>query len=356
MRHLLFAACLLLLGGCANLGYYLQTVHGQLDIWNQEQPISKVMDDPRTPPVLRHKLAVLLAAREFAQTELGLSAGGSYRTYVDLKTPYVTWNVFAAPEFSTKLKKWCFPVAGCVDYRGYFSKAGAVAEAKSLAQRGYDVYVGGAIAYSTLGWFDDPVLSSLLLESSDTQIAATLFHELAHRRVYAPNDSTFNESFATTVENEGARRWLAHIRSPELRARYARSHARDAQFVALVNGYRARLKALYASPLDADVKRARKAALFAALKTDYARLKQRWGGYGGYDRWFAHDLNNAQLGSLATYTTLIPAFKALLRRANGNLPDFYRAVQTLAALPKEERRVVLEGYMPKTAPPAVAKK
>lgn len=326
------------LGGCVSTGYYLQAIGGQLELWHNMRPAEIVHADPAVSPAVKDKLAAALRIREFASRELGLPDNGSYRQYADLQRPYVVWNVFAADELSIKPKEWCYPVAGCVGYRGYFSKADADAFADELRRQGYDVYVGGVPAYSTLGWFDDPLLSTFILYP-DAELARLIFHELAHQLVYAKGDSEFNESFAVTVEQEGVRRWLAQHGDAKQRAAFEVIERRREGFYALVLDYRGRLEMLYASGIDAAEKRRRKADILAELQQEYRRLKaESWDGFAGYDRWFAQNINNATLASIGIYRRWVSAFETLLVRRDKDLPRFYTAVKALATLPAAERR------------------
>jgi predicted aminopeptidase len=328
-------------GGCATFTYYGQAVRGHLEVMHRAQPIETRLADATTPPELRAKLARVLEIREFASRELGLPDNGSYRAYADLERPYVVWNVFAAPEFSVEPRPSCFPVVGCVSYRGYYGEADAEAFAAGLRKAGYDVYVYGVPAYSTLGWFDDPVLSTFV-RYPDIELARLVFHELAHQLVYVKGDTVFNESFAVAVEEEGVKRWLAGHGDERERTAYALLRERRAEFVALVLRYRARLEALYREPLPAEAKRVAKARLFAELDADYRALKaQRWGGWGGYDRWFEQGVNNAQIASVATYEELVPAFRALLAREGGDMARFYAEVKALAQLDRGAREAAL---------------
>ncbi|MET0680944.1 MAG: aminopeptidase, partial [Burkholderiales bacterium] len=294
---------------------------------------------------LRLKLERVLAIREFASRELALPDNGSYKSYADIGRPFVVWNVFAAPEFSVDPRQSCFPIAGCVGYRGYYAQASADGFGADLREQGFDVFVYGVVAYSTLGWFDDPVLSTFV-RYPDAELARLVFHELAHQVVYVKGDTTFNESFAVAVEEEGVRRWLAKNATAAERDAYAASRARRDEFVRLVLGYRERAAKLYREPLADDAKRAGKAQLFAALGIDYGELKaKQWGGFAGYDRFFA-GVNNAHLASVATYEELVPAFRALLARENDDLPRFYAAVKELARLGKAERDRQLAALAP----------
>jgi predicted aminopeptidase len=343
MRRLLVAAALVALGGCSTAEFYWQGIVGQLDLLRRAQPIDAVLsesDDAR----LKSRLTRARELRDFASRELGLPANGSYTRYTELGRPFVTWNVFATPPLSLTPREWCFPVAGCVNYRGYFNEAAARAEAEALRATGDDVFVSGVPAYSTLGWFDDPVLSSFI-RYPDTDLARLLFHELAHQVVYVKDDSVFNESFAVAVEEEGVRRWLrAHADSNEaarLMAEFDRGDRLRRAFRSLVIETRARLALLYASDASADDKRRGKAEAFAAMKAAYEQAKAGEPGLAGFERWFAGyggaGPNNANLAAVAIYTEHVPAFRALLAQSNGDLVVFYRNVKSLAAKPKNER-------------------
>ena len=334
---LLVAAALLpLLSGCANVGYYWQSVSGQLGIWRRERPIDELINDAATPDALKQKLSAVLRIREFASSELGLPDNRSYRDYADLGRPYAVWNVFAAPEFSVQPARWCFLFAGCVSYRGYFSREEAESFAAGLAAEGYDVHVGGVAAYSTLGWFADPVLSTFI-HYSEGDVARLVFHELAHQLLYVKDDSAFNESFAVAVEHEGLRRWFERTGDAQGLERYERGRRMRMEFSRLIQKHRARLDALYRSSLAPDAMRERKRALLGELETDYRALKAGWGGFAGYDGWFSRPPNNALLASIALYAQRVPAFEALLRREGGDLARFYAEVRRLAALSREER-------------------
>lgn len=337
----------LLLGACDTLGYYSQAVSGQLFILTHRQKIDRLLEDPATDPQLKNRLGEIAAIRRFAAAELGLPVASHYSTYVDLQRPFVVWNVFAAPEFSLDPQTWCYPVAGCVSYRGYFSEAAARAFAEARQADGMDVYVGGVAAYSTLGWFSDPVLNTVL-NRQQHQLAALVFHELAHQVVYIPGDTEFNESFATAVEREGQRRWLQANtvdagRRAELEAAIGTELTRQQQFVALVQAAAADLRAVYAGTASADAMRAAKQQRFGQLRADYAQLKNTWQGYAAYDGWFAGDLNNARLGTVTTYNNLVPGFAALLAQQGGDLAAFYARTAALAELPFDERRRILSG-------------
>lgn len=341
---LLVGLTLLALGACSDLGYYRQAASGQWQILSRRQDISKLLADPATPKKLRGRLQTALSIRDFASQDLSLPDNGSYRCYADLGRPCVVWNVVAAPPFSLTPRRWCFPIAGCVPYRGYYDEAAARKFAAGLASGGDDVYVYGVTAYSTLGWFDDPVLNTFI-DKPDYVLAGMIFHELAHQEVYVKGDADFNEAFAMTVQLAGVERWLADHGSADERAAYARAQARQEEFLALVRATRGQLQALYDRPGPAPQMLQAKAEILAGMRQQYAALKQSWGGYAGYDRWFAAPLNNARFVAVATYRHLVPAFTRLLAQYHGDFGQFYGAVQALAELPAQERRQRLEALL-----------
>ncbi|HTW38089.1 MAG TPA: aminopeptidase [Steroidobacteraceae bacterium] len=331
-RLALVSALVLALPGC----YVLQAAHGEVAVLAKRRPIAQVIEDPKTPPRLRATLEQVRAAREFATRELYLPNNRSYRTYADIGRPYVVWNVVAAPEFSVVPQHWCFPIVGCVAYRGYFSERRARAFAAQLKARGFDVSLGGVPAYSTLGRFADPVLNTML-PYGNTELAGIIFHELAHQLLYVPGDSSFNEAFAVTVEHEGVKRWLLlQGRAADL-ARYEAADARDLAYVRLFRRYRAMLARLYASGLAVARMRERKRAVFAALAADMSRLAARSRGPAPYQDWIDAGLNNADLASVATYYDCVPGFERLLRADGGDLKRFYANVRNLAHEPQTER-------------------
>jgi predicted aminopeptidase len=335
VKRLAALGALLLVPGCVSLEYYVQAVGGHLELMRLAVPIEERLREADTPEPLRAKLAKVLAIREFASRDLALPDNGSYRRYADIGRPFVVWNVFAAPEFSVKPVESCFLFAGCVSYRGFYSEESAQRHAASLVDEGFDVYVGGVPAYSTLGWFSDPVLSTFI-QFPEPEVARIVFHELAHQLVYVKGDTMFDESFAATVEEEGVRRWLEREGTSAQRAAYEDSRKRRSEFVALVIKYRAELAAFYDRPGDSEEKRAGKRRLFSAMQDEYRALKVSWDGFAGYDR-FTSGANNALLASVASYSDLVPAFRALLAQKQGDLPGFYAAVRELARLDKPER-------------------
>ncbi len=335
----MLAVLVLSLSGCAQIKYYAQAAQGQYSLWSDARPIEDWLGNPATDARLKERLQKAQLIRSFAVRELGLPNNGSYKNYAALKRPFVLWNVVATPELSLTPLQWCFPIAGCVTYRGYYSKSDAEGYADELRAKGDDVQVGGVPAYSTLGWFDDPLLSTFI-HYSDAELARMIFHELAHQVVYVPGDSQFNEGFAVAVEEAGVQRWLNTFGDPLMRENYRRYSARRADFLALLLKHRNALQATYAQDIPDGLKRAEKARIFAALKEDYQALKAGWGGYAGYDRWFAEPLSNAHLASLATYNDFLPAFRALLLQEE-TFPKFYAAVKILAKAERSQRHQIL---------------
>ncbi len=335
-------ACLLL-ASCSTAKFYWQGIAGQIDILSRRQPIAEV-EQSTTDPLLKARLQQVQAIRRYASRELDLPDNGSFTTYVDVGRPFVLWNVFAAPPLSLKPRELCYPIAGCVAYRGYFHQEDAKAEAERLAATGDDVYIGGVPAYSLLGYFDDPILSTYI-RYREADLARLIFHELAHQVVYVKDDSSFNESFAVAVEEEGLRRWLAaqskRPDSAQLVADAERSSRLREDFRALIRKTRDRLAALYASEHpDAD-KLALKAQIFAELRGEFAQLEVGWHGAPAYERWLASGANNAGIAAIGLYDNRVPQFDALLTESNNDLPRFYDEVKTLAKLPKAERETAL---------------
>lgn len=335
---LIFAA--LWLGGCNTISYYGQAINGQYQILAQRQPISQLIEDPATNEKLKQRLQMVVRMRTFASTELGLPDNDSYKSYVDLERSHVVWNVFAAPEFSLIPKQWCYPVAGCVSYRGYFSKKNALAYATKLQLEDFDTEVSGITAYSTLGWFNDPLLNTML-SRSDIQLAGTLFHELAHQQLYAKDDTQFNESFAVVVELEGVRRWLLDQKNSAQYRNYLQLIKRKREFINLVQDARAKLKILYSSDSTAVEKQTAKQAIFQQLKTDYRQLRKSWNNYRGYDTWFDRKLTNASLVPISSYYDYVPAFQVLLQHNQNNLEAFYLAARKLAEKTPADRKEAL---------------
>ena len=380
-----------LITGCGTVGYYAQAIHGQCQILHREVSVQKLLADPTTPEPLKGRLNQALAIRDFAEKQLRLPADGHYRHYADLGRRYAVWTVYAAREFSLEAKTWWYPVVGRLEYQGYFDEAKARRCAQRLGERGLDTHVGGVEAYSTLGWFRDPLLNTFLFED-DVVLAELLFHELAHQRVFVPGDTDFNEAFATAVAEEGVERWLRSRGDEALIARQRGAAGRKQVFLGLVGAARARLEGLYGSasptgcvcacgrgeekqkrctsprpspPSDggegeggtlahghgaADCPCARlrraKAGVFEGLRADYAAAKADWGGDGEYDGWFGQPLNNALLNTVDTYHSLVPAFRGMLEAEGGDLEGFFRRTADLGKLTREERHGRLRAGRP----------
>ena len=370
--------CLLALAlpGCASqgsaLGYYWQSVRGHLQIMQAAEPIDHWIARTDIPPALRERLQLAQRARAFAVAELALPDNASYRRYADLKRPYAVWNVVAAPPYALTLHRWCFPVTGCIGYRGYFAEADARAEAAQLAAQGLEVDVYGVPAYSTLGYMNwaggDPLLSTFIAWP-EGEFVRLLFHELAHQMVYSQGDTLFNESFATAVERLGSAQWLATEATAQAREAFAESSRRRSAFRTLTRATRARLAAIYAQKeaLAPDEKAlaAMKSEAMQAFRSDYAALRAGWlearhgrpaavnaAQLAGYDRWVAR-ANNASFAAQATYDALVPAFEALFEREGRQWPRFYDAVRQLAQQPEAQRHQRLRALTtPKETPGA----
>jgi predicted aminopeptidase len=344
----------LALAACATfetVDYYWQGAAGQLELLTRSEPIPEVIG--KSDKTLAERLSRIREIRAFASRELGLPDNGSYTRYTDLGRPYVTWNVFATPELSLSPRQWCFPIAGCVNYRGYFQEAAAKGESKRLKAGGDDVYIGGVPAYSTLGWFDDPVLSSFV-SWPETEVARLIFHELAHQLIYVKSDSAFNESYATTVEEAGLARWLAARHDSRLTKLAARADHMRAVFRELVRATRGKLAEIYASNASDEDKRRAKHEIIAAMKTAYEAAKEGEPGLSGYDRWFAQQPNNAAIAAIGLYTDRVPAFRELLRESNDDLRTFYQRVRELAAKPRKERDRALDALADRAAAGAIS--
>lgn len=326
-----------MLSGC----YVMQAAKGQAAVIYRSEPIAGVVANPATPQRTRERLLLVERAREFAINELALPDGRSYRKYADMGRPNVVHNVVATPEFSVEPRRWCFPVTGCVSYRGYFNEDSARSYALRLATRGDDVSVDGVPTYSTLGHLPDPVFGSMLAWR-DTRLVGTIFHELAHERLYFAGDSALNEAFASVVEDEGVRRWLQQTGRKGEIAGYEASIARQKEFAALLLDTRARLARLYATKLPPERMRIEKQREFGRLQYRYSVMKrERWQGYAGYDAWFARSLNNAHLAAVATYEDCVPGLLQRLGAADGSLPEFYSRVEATRGMSVKERRAAL---------------
>jgi predicted aminopeptidase len=347
---LLLVVVVTAVSGCQTIGFYAQAAKGQFQIFAHQEVIDKLVADPKTPAPLRQQLRLIEELRAFAKDQLKLPVDGNYRKYVDVHRPYVVWNVQAAPQFSLQPRTWWYPLVGSLEYRGYFSERSARKYAARIVKKGDDVYVDGVEAYSTLGWFKDPVLNTFI-DRSEPELAEVIFHELGHRRVFARGDTDFNEAYATTVGQEGARRWLRASGKTNLLERYAVALQRNDQFVHLIMSTREQLEKVYGDTLDKDGKvraakvpplpparlKEAKQRVFTGLRSQYEQLKISWGGYSGYDDWFAHELNNAQLNTIANYYDFLPAFKRLLELNGGDMEKFYQEVERLSKMDKDTR-------------------
>ncbi|KRW59046.1 aminopeptidase [Pseudomonas sp. TTU2014-080ASC] len=329
----------LLLSGCSTLDYYSHLASGQLHLLNARQPVDKLLTDSTTSPELKKRLQLAQQARTFASQELGLPDNRSYRLYADLQRPFVLWNVFATPEFSLSPQLYCFPIAGCVAYRGFYDQNRARGAAALLKQQGLDTFVGGVEAYSTLGWFDDPLLNTML-RWSEERFVAVIFHELAHQQFYVADDTAFNESFATFVEQQGLRQWRAKNGLPP-----ADPHAdqQREQFTQLVLATRERLQKLYESGQPAQQMRTAKQAEIERLRHEYRHLRDtQWQGNGRYDGWVETPINNAKLLPFGLYDQWVSAFARLYDEAGQSWPEFYTKVKHLGRLTTSKRQQKLE--------------
>ncbi|MGH8517986.1 MAG: aminopeptidase [Panacagrimonas sp.] len=338
--------------GCTTLGYYAHLANGQMDLLARREPIEWIVKDPKRDAELRRRLALVLDARHFAVATLALPHNGSYTLYADIGRPYVVWNVFATPEFSLEAIESCFPLAGCLAYRGHYDKERAQKQAQTLRDKGYDVDIGGVPAYSTLGWFDDPVLSTMM-RWSDAALVGTVFHELGHQRLFVKGDTVFNESYARFIEQEGLRAFFAAGRTDVVETGTA--GRREAQFVALVIATRRHLAEVYSLPLSPEAMREHKAQAFAQLRRDYEALRDReWNGDRDYDGWFARDLNNASLLPVGLYDEWVPAFSALFAQSGHDWSRFHAACAELGRLDAVQRKQRLGELQASAAAPLPA--
>jgi len=326
--------------GCSTAKFYTRAIEGQAEILGKARPVAVVVRDERVSAEVKRKLALTQEVRRFAQERQGLPADRVYDRYSDLGRRYVSWIVHAAPEFSVEGKTWWYPLLGQLEYRGFFSKGEAEDEAANLRAKGYEVYVGGVAAYSTLGWFRDPVLNTFF-HSTDAELAELLFHELTHVKLFLPGDTDFNEAFATANAEHAVGRWLEAKADRPALARYEASLAKDREIIQLLLHTREKLKLLYLSESgNAPQMRRGKAATLQQMREEYAQIRARWGD-SRYDRSFAQPWNNARLNTVATYYDLVPGFKRLLKTHRGNLNAFYAAVAAMRTMTKAERRAAL---------------
>lgn len=328
------------IAGC-NFGYYWQAAAGHMELMRQTRPVDEIIADLREPVELRESLVAAADAVVFAHERLLLPDNGSYELFADIGRPYAVWNVVAAPPLSLEAHTWCFPVAGCVGYRGYFARDSADAFATALRAAGDDVFVGGVAAYSTLGRFADPLLNTMM-DLPAYRLAGVIFHELAHQRLYVPGDTQFNESFASFVEAEGIRRWLKDRGEESALCRSRLESSRHREVLDMLGVIRTALQSVYAQDLPDAVKLRAKSTLLATINPAYDRLKGSWDGPPDFDHWFSASFNNARFAILAAYDDDVRAFAALLEQSGGDLEAFYRRVAELAAESVPERRIRLD--------------
>jgi len=333
-----------LLGGCSSLGYYSQVINGHLDLMARREPLQQLVDDPGTTAGLRQRLRLVLAIREFASAQLFLPDNGSYRSFAQVEGLAVVWSLVATEEFSLQPLEWCYPVIGCASYRGYYSRQEGERQEGLIKTQGMDTTLEPVPAYSTLGWFDDP-LPSTVVDWSETRLARLIFHELAHQKIYLPGDSAFNEALANTVAWWGVKRWLESEADEAALENWRRQQRRERSFIALLLKTRRHLSEIYLQPITEEQKRQRKQEAFQRMKKEYVAMQQQWQGYRGYDDWFSRELNNARLASVATYEQWAPAFRVLLRQSKNDMEVFYRACEELGQQPSDERRRRMEALL-----------
>ncbi len=334
-------ALLPVLQGC-NPAYYASSVGGHIKIVSSSQPVDKLLERRDINPDLKERLTISREIRDYASEQLALPDNDSYRRYVDTGREYVSWAVYSSPEFSVGFNTWCFPIYGCVPYRGYFSESAAEKFAETLREQDMDVYVGGVPAYSSLGWFDDPLMNTMVIRG-DVYLAGVVFHELAHQRVYVQNDSGFNEAFAVTVEEKGVEKWLRERGEDAVLKDYETGLQRYKDFQILVAETRQALARIYASGLSETDMRAAKAKEIERLRARYRRLRDgKWNGYRGFDRWFDEPINNARLATIGVYGDLVADFKRLFDLCAGDYERFYDAVEYLAQFESGERVEALQ--------------
>ena len=341
--------------GCQTAQFYSQAICGEYKLLKGRRPVAELLRDPHVSAELKEKFELVLRLRAFAESELKLPINNHYLSYVDLGRRYAVWNVHAAPEFSSEPRTWWYPFVGSLKYRGYFAQSGARDCADLLKKRGDDIRVEGVEAFSTLGWFADPLLNTFI-HRSEAELAEVIFHELAHQKLFLSGDTDFNEAFATAVAEEGVRRWYQHKADGPGCQQFEDDARKNQQFVALIFKTRERLRALYGEGqgveaikpprLDAAaaIVRREKARIIEESRGEYQALRASWGGYSGYDAWFAGPLNNAQLNTVALYYQLVPGFQTILRAQHGDLDVFYKLVRDLRRLGKDERHRRLQSF------------
>lgn len=325
-------------------GYYGHQITGHLSLMSNTHEIPSVLNRQNLDGNVRRQLITALEIRTFASEEMALPENASYTSYVDLEREYVSWVVTAAPEFSLDKRDWCFPVAGCVSYRGYYDEARAHRYADRLARQGYDVDVSGITAYSTLGWFDDPIFSPML-RGGEPRLAEEMFHELAHQELYVPGAPSFNEAYASFVGEQGTKRWLSDRGDEEALRTWLSTLRRRAGFDALLARTREELRAIYDREVSEAVKQDQKQAAFNRLKERFRELRRHHPEFRVYSTWFEGSLNNASIGHNATYRKWVPAFRVLFEEQNRNFRRFHQEVARLADLPGEARENILQDLL-----------
>ena len=343
MRYLISIPLLLLVCACSDIGYYWHSTNGHLDLMSRRSYIEDILADEATDPRLRERLLLVQEIRHFSIGRLDLPGNESYRSYVALQQPYVIQNLFAAPEFSTQLHRWCYPIIGCASYRGYYDEVRLQAYVAELQAEGLEVYVGPVPAYSTLGWFDDPVLSSFI-DWPDYRLAGLLFHELTHQRIYIDDDTTFNESLASAVQQRGTELWLQAGNDGEALRDFASWLAYRNEVIELIAATRKRLGVLYAGDWDDTQKREHKARIFDDARHGHNQIAASHGIENGFRAWFAAQLNNAKIGSISAYSSRVGAFVAILQVHGDDFAAFYRYVEKLAKLERPARDLCLDAW------------
>lgn len=343
MRWIISIPLLLLLVGCADFGYYWHNASGHLAVMNKRVDIEQLLDDEQTDANLRARLELVQEIRRFSIERLDLPENDSYDSFVALDRPYVVQNIFAAHEFSTQLHQWCYPIIGCAGYRGYYDESRMLAYADKLKTEGFEVHIGQVPAYSTLGWFDDPVLSSFI-NWPDYRLAGLLFHELTHQQVYIDDDTTFNESLASAVQQVGTELWLESRQQGDELASLASWQRYRNEVIALIETTRTQLTTLYRLKLGVIEMRTRKAEIFNAAREQHRAIATQHEIKGGFTRWFASDMNNAKIGSVAAYNSKSPAFINMLRAYKLDFAAFYEYVEAVGALKKANREACLQDW------------
>jgi predicted aminopeptidase len=339
-KLILLLIIIFLSSGCASISYYSQSMKGQFEVLHKRQPINDLLQNNTISNELRNKLNTVVLLRNFSVSELALPENNSYRTYADLKRKYVIWNIFANEEFSLESLNWCYLIVGCLSYRGYFSKSKAEYYATQLKQKGYDIYLGGVSAYSTLGWFDDPVLNTML-QWNESYLATVMFHELAHQQFYIKDDTEFNESYADAVAHIGVMRWFEQKQNKTQLLEYQQYQQRENAFVELVIRYKSKLQILYQSSEDEEKKRKRKKEIFQSMKNEYKKMTESW-GKNPYEKWFSSELNNAKLASVVTYRKYVPAFLDIYAKLKNDLSKFYSFTESLSNCKPMKRKEILK--------------